>query len=157
MLLLDEPAAGLDVSARHELLAIIRKLAQRNHTIIISSHILPELEELADRFGVLKKGSWVEIRPNKLFFSRNEFNVGAENEQWRLECSKPEEARLTIERLEAEVIEILPNGVIFSAQNEHVAATVLKQIVQTDMDAYEFSKQSLELNTVVRKILEEAS
>ena len=155
VLLLDEPAAGLDVSARHELLAIIRKLAKRNHTIVISSHILPELEELADRFGVLKQGSWVEIRPNKLFFSRNDFNVGVENEQWRLECSKPDEARITIERLRAEVIEILPNGVIFSAKNDQVAATILKHIVQTDTDVYEFSKQNLELNTVVRKILEE--
>ena len=155
ILLLDEPAAGLDVSARHELLEIIRKLAQRNHTIVISSHILPELEELADRFGVLNKGSWVEIRPEKIFFPRNEFNLGVEDEQWRLGCSKPEMARLTVESLEAEVIEILNDGVIFSAPNEHIAATVLQRIVQSGIEVYEFSKQNLELNVLVRKILEE--
>ena len=52
LLLLDEAAAGLDVRARAELLEIVRGLSGIGRTVVISSHILPELEELADRFGI---------------------------------------------------------------------------------------------------------
>lgn len=154
VLLLDEPAAGLDISARHDLLDIIRKLAQKNHTIVISSHILPELEELADYFGVLKQGTWVEIRPQKIFFSRNEFNDSREKTRWRLECSDPVQARATIDTLDAEVVEMISNGLVFSASDEHEAATVLQHVVHDGIEVYSFSREQLELNSVVRKLLE---
>ncbi|MBL7662522.1 ABC transporter ATP-binding protein [bacterium] len=72
VLLLDEPAAGLDISARQELLALVRKLSSADRTIVVSSHILSELEELADDFGILVQGSWKEVAPGKTSFSRNE-------------------------------------------------------------------------------------
>jgi ABC-2 type transport system ATP-binding protein len=56
VLILDEPAAGLDPRARIELRRIIRALAGENKTILISSHILTELAEMCDRIGIIEQG-----------------------------------------------------------------------------------------------------
>ncbi len=56
VLILDEPAAGLDPRARIELRRIIRALAADNKTILISSHILTELAEMCDRVGIIEQG-----------------------------------------------------------------------------------------------------
>lgn len=56
VLLLDEPASGLDPGARLELWDILRSLAARGKAILISSHILKELEALVTHVGVLESG-----------------------------------------------------------------------------------------------------
>ena len=56
VLILDEPAAGLDPRARIELRHIIRTLASEGKTILISSHILTELAEMCDHVGILEQG-----------------------------------------------------------------------------------------------------
>ena len=56
VLLLDEPAANLDPSSRIELLAVLRELKRMGKTIVISSHILPELEDLCTRIIIMKQG-----------------------------------------------------------------------------------------------------
>ena len=56
LLLLDEPASGLDPRARIELMEILRELRLMGKTIFISSHILTELEELVDRVVIIHKG-----------------------------------------------------------------------------------------------------
>ena len=76
IMLLDEPAAGLDVGARAELLTIVRTLAKEGRTMIVSSHILPELEDLADRFAVMIDGRWAEVSPGKSFFTREDLRHG---------------------------------------------------------------------------------
>jgi ABC-2 type transport system ATP-binding protein len=76
VLLLDEPAAGLDVGARAELLALVRKLAASGRTMVVSSHILPELEELADHYAVMDNGRWIEVAPGKNFFTRDDLGNG---------------------------------------------------------------------------------
>jgi ABC-2 type transport system ATP-binding protein len=56
VLILDEPAAGLDPRARIELRQIIRSLAADGKTVLVSSHILTELAEMCDRIGILEQG-----------------------------------------------------------------------------------------------------
>ena len=59
VLVLDEPASGLDPRARTALRAIIRALAGMGKTIIISSHILPDIEQISDQIGILEAGRLV--------------------------------------------------------------------------------------------------
>lgn len=59
VLILDEPASGLDPRARNELRAIIKTLASLDKAIIISSHILPDIEDISDRIGILEAGQLV--------------------------------------------------------------------------------------------------
>jgi len=56
VLLLDEPASGLDPRARVELRELLRELRSLGKTIIISSHILPELEELCTSLAIVDHG-----------------------------------------------------------------------------------------------------
>ena len=56
VLLLDEPASGLDPRARVELRELLRELRNLGKTILISSHILPELEELCTSVAIVDRG-----------------------------------------------------------------------------------------------------
>ncbi|WP_391208251.1 ATP-binding cassette domain-containing protein [Psychrobacillus sp. L4] len=56
VLILDEPASGLDPRARVEMRDILRQLKDMGKTILISSHILPELAEMCDEIGVIDGG-----------------------------------------------------------------------------------------------------
>jgi ABC-2 type transport system ATP-binding protein len=56
VLLLDEPASGLDPRARVELRELLRELRALGKTILISSHILPELEELCTSVAIVDRG-----------------------------------------------------------------------------------------------------
>nr|WP_285843866.1 ABC transporter ATP-binding protein [Brevibacillus borstelensis] len=59
VLILDEPASGLDPRARIELREILKELRDMGKTIIISSHILPELAEMCDVIGVIEEGNLI--------------------------------------------------------------------------------------------------
>ncbi len=59
VLILDEPASGLDPRARIEIRELLRELKRMGKTIMISSHILSELEEMCDRVGIIEQGRLV--------------------------------------------------------------------------------------------------
>ncbi|MGE0761200.1 MAG: ATP-binding cassette domain-containing protein [Pirellulaceae bacterium] len=61
VLILDEPAAGLDPRARIELRQMIRALAADGKTILVSSHILTELAEMCDRVGIIEVGRLIAV------------------------------------------------------------------------------------------------
>lgn len=56
VLLLDEPASGLDLRARIEIRELLKELKKMGKTILISSHILPELAELCNKVGIIERG-----------------------------------------------------------------------------------------------------
>ena len=56
VLLLDEPLSGLDPRARIEMRNLLRKLGQTGKTIIVSSHILPELADVCNKIGIIDRG-----------------------------------------------------------------------------------------------------
>lgn len=58
-LLLDEPASGMDPRARVQMKDILRELRKMGKTILISSHILPELAELCTSIGIIENGEMV--------------------------------------------------------------------------------------------------
>lgn len=59
ILILDEPASGMDPRARVHMKNILKELKKREKTILISSHILPEISEICDQIIVLEKGKVV--------------------------------------------------------------------------------------------------
>lgn len=63
LLLLDEPASGLDPRARIEMMEILRELQRLGKTIIISSHILSELESICNRVAIIEKGKLIYAGP----------------------------------------------------------------------------------------------
>ena len=61
VLILDEPANGLDPRARIELREMIRELAAHGKSILVSSHILTELAEMCDRVGIIERGQLLAV------------------------------------------------------------------------------------------------
>jgi ABC-2 type transport system ATP-binding protein len=78
VLLLDEPASGLDPRARIEMRELIKELRGMNKTIMVSSHILPELADICNKIGIIERGKLIfnndvasairQVRQKHVFF-----------------------------------------------------------------------------------------
>lgn len=88
LLLLDEPASGLDPRARIELMEILRELRRMGKTIFISSHILSELAELCDSVTIIDRGITKYSGPmDDLLYAQGDrpvfrLRVEVDTEQW---------------------------------------------------------------------------
>lgn len=60
LLILDEPASGMDLRSRVQLRNILRDVCNKGATVLISSHILPELSEMCDMVGILHRGKLLD-------------------------------------------------------------------------------------------------
>lgn len=65
LLLLDEPASGLDPRARAELKELIAELGRMGKIVIVSSHILPELADFCNTVGIIERGTMLAFGPVK--------------------------------------------------------------------------------------------
>jgi len=65
LLLLDEPASGLDPLARLELKELLLRMARNGTTIVLSSHVLEDLAEVSHRIGVLRNGVLIRMAETK--------------------------------------------------------------------------------------------
>jgi len=61
VLFLDEPTAGVDVTLRQEMWALVRRLRETGVTVILTTHYIDEAEEMADRIGVISKGEIILV------------------------------------------------------------------------------------------------
>jgi ABC-2 type transport system ATP-binding protein len=61
VLILDEPASGLDPKARLELKDLIRTINRQGTTVFITSHVLPDLEEICTSLGIMEKGKLLRV------------------------------------------------------------------------------------------------
>jgi len=61
LLFLDEPTAGVDVTLRREMWALVRSLRETGVTVILTTHYIEEAEEMADRVGVISKGRLILV------------------------------------------------------------------------------------------------
>ena len=67
LLILDEPTSGLDPLLQHEFNELVRSSVGEGATVLLSSHVLPEVEALAGRIGILRRGRLVTTaRPDEL-------------------------------------------------------------------------------------------
>lgn len=57
IVMLDEPTSALDPAGRHEVLNIIENLKKQGKTVLLSTHILSDIERVCDRIGMLKNGN----------------------------------------------------------------------------------------------------
>jgi ABC-2 type transport system ATP-binding protein len=103
VLLLDEPASGLDPRARIEMMAILQELQRLGKTIIISSHILSELQTLCNRVAIIEKGRLIYSGPVQGV--RDQMAQG--RVVWVKVSSDPERARELLQAL-PEVAEVTP-------------------------------------------------
>jgi ABC-2 type transport system ATP-binding protein len=70
LLLLDEPTSGLDPLIQQEVLGLIREAKQNGATVFFSSHIISEVEQVAERVGIIRQGVVVEVAETQALIKR---------------------------------------------------------------------------------------
>ncbi|CAH0125120.1 putative ABC transporter ATP-binding protein YxlF [Microbacterium sp. Bi121] len=136
VLLLDEPASGLDPAARVQLRVLLRRLAAEGRTILISSHILSELEEVIDDAVFLVAGAVVDAAPA---------NSTARGWRIRLAGADPARGMADADRIAAALgmepgaLGIDRNAAVAGFESEQAAAAGLRLIVEAGLDVTEFS------------------
>jgi ABC-2 type transport system ATP-binding protein len=146
VLILDEPANGLDPRARIELREMIGELASRGTTVLVSSHILTELAEMCDRVAILERGqllamgSVAEIQKQQQ--PQREVNVGVLGDpqpmlQWLAARTDVQGAKYT------------GNQIRFEHQGERESeAGLLREMIQAGFPVCEFSSHTRSLEDV---------
>ncbi len=70
LLILDEPTYGLDPLMQHEVLSMLREAREAGATVFFSSHIIAEVQELADRAAIIRRGVIVEVLETAALINR---------------------------------------------------------------------------------------
>jgi ABC-2 type transport system ATP-binding protein len=124
VLLLDEPAAGLDPRSRVELRRLLRDLAASGAAVIVSSHLLGDLEELADRVVFVDRGATVgEHRLDQL-------PEGSVARPWRLRALDVDALVTALQRNGYDADAPTPAGVDVRLANDEAAAELIAGLVR---------------------------
>ncbi len=121
LLLLDEPTTGLDPAGMRDMRDLVRRLAHEGLTVLLSSHLLTEVEELCNRVAIIRKGSIVYEGPLA------ELKASAPVSGYRLRTTDPTRARAVC-TAQGGVTDVRPNGeaeLRFNADEDTVASLSL--------------------------------
>lgn len=152
VLILDEPAAGLDPRARIELREMILELANEGKSLLISSHILSELAEVCDRVAIIEKGKLLAIGSVDSLL-----NKGSEDSQEeklvQLEVKfiseLSEAVRWFDARNDVALISSTENSIVFNYAACHKRQSkFLAELVSSKLEIYEFSEKQTSLEDV---------
>lgn len=152
VLILDEPASGLDPRARVEMRDILKTLKKMGKTILISSHILPELAEMCDEIGVIDNGRLVAHGSVKEIQAKLQ---GETVITVRLKGDIEETKAFFEDEPFISNIELLPtqDGLTFAYKGtEEDQAGLLKRAVMNDLVILSFSEHVTNLEDVFMEI-----
>lgn len=153
LLILDEPASGMDPRARFEMKGILKNLKEMGKTIIVSSHILSELGEMCTRIGIIKNGDIVcegTVEEVMLMASGTvPINITV--------IDKVDDAiALLKEQVEVKEISVDGNKITINlAGGDKEARDILKDLVLKDIPVISYSKSSGNLEEVFIQITED--
>ncbi|MFE6967338.1 ABC transporter ATP-binding protein [Agromyces sp. NPDC057679] len=132
VLLLDEPASGLDPAARAELRELVRRLAGEGKTILVSSHVLAELEEMADSAVYLAAGATAAPEDVE--------RAGRTARHWRIRSLDPDRLVAALGAAgfgEVAVVDRL--GAVVPLASERDAAQLLAHLIGTGVPVSSFA------------------
>ncbi|MCL1964389.1 MAG: ABC transporter ATP-binding protein [Firmicutes bacterium] len=148
LIILDEPASGMDPRARLEMKGILRSLKDLNKTVLVSSHILPELSEMCDSLSIIDHGALIfsgdmdELARRMRSESRLRVTVSGE---------KDEAIRLMKETAGLTRLEMDGAGVL-SADYDGDAAVLLRRLVDGGVAVCDFHRPPVNLETVFMEV-----
>lgn len=146
VLILDEPINGLDPIGIAEVRDLIKSLKENGTTILISSHILPELENLADRIGIINDGNLIDEINLEEWNSHNEFGV-------KIYVDKTQEAinLLSKNGVNSEQMATFNKGIII--KNENVKVSDLNKIfIKNDFEVNGIIEEKITLEDYFKKV-----
>lgn len=150
VLILDEPASGLDPRARVEMRDVLHALKEVGKTILISSHILPELAEMCDEIGVIDQGKLIAHGDIKAIQKQL-------SQEKTLHVTLLENADVTATQafLEAKQLKSEIAGQVITLQfdgDDHAIHALLKEALQQDLPIIGFTEQKKDLEDVFMAI-----
>ncbi|MEQ8222606.1 MAG: ABC transporter ATP-binding protein [Candidatus Eremiobacterota bacterium] len=149
ILLLDEPASGLDPRARIELRDIIKDLRRKGKTIIISSHILEDIEDFCNRIGIIEGGKMIKFEDKEsLKMEASDYTIYLITLLDRME-----EARNFLASQEL-VRHLIWEGDDLSFEflgDDREASLLLKELMSQDFNIVSFSREKTKLEDVYLK------
>ncbi len=151
LLVLDEPAAGLDPRARIEVREVLRELNRLGKTILVSSHILADLEEICDQVAIIEHG---ELVTHGSIADLTEALRGrSADHTWHVRVpaacvSRAHELLLTVPGLEGVGLE--EEGLRFRTR-ERSANPALRALVDADIPVVRFHEEGPRLEDVFMK------
>lgn len=141
VLILDEPTNGLDPAGIREIRHYIRRLAEeQNVAVIISSHLLSEIELMCDRIGIIKNGELITIQN-----VHDAADTEQDSHQIQMEVT-PAEKAMELLSTEYEIEAVLKSDLItFQSQREEIP-NIIQTFVRNDISIYqvEVSRATLE-------------
>ena len=140
VLLLDEPASGLDPRSRIELRDILRSLAESGKTVLVSSHILTELQEVADRAVIVARGRTVATQDMATDTMR------AAAGRWRIVSLDPDPLSAWLDEHQVPMIPGV-NGTEVEVVGEEGAARLLGELVSAGLRITTFAPTQGALET----------
>jgi len=151
VLVLDEPASGLDPRARIDLKLLLRELSRMGKTILISSHILPELADFCNKVGIIENGQLLASGPVKSILAQ----VAGESQRIRVRVLQNIESARQIlqQRLQAVDLEEGEEGFLFhTGADLETQADALEQLVRDGCRPVEFSPMKTDLEHVFLEV-----
>jgi ABC-2 type transport system ATP-binding protein len=115
LLLLDEPTTGLDPAGMRDMRELVRRLAGEGITILLSSHLLYEVEELCNRVAIIRRGGIVYQGPLQELLATAATG-------YRLRALEPERARLALLAQPGITDVVLTDGDLRFSADEHAVA-----------------------------------
>ena len=115
LLLLDEPTTGLDPAGMRDMRELVRRLAAEGITVLLSSHLLTEVEELCNRVAIIRKG--------RIVYEGSLADLKQTGgHTWRLRATDPERARTIALKHGVSDLALADGELSFTADDEAVAA-----------------------------------
>jgi ABC-2 type transport system ATP-binding protein len=139
LLILDEPTNGLDPAGMAEMRSFIRSLARGGRTVVLSSHLMNEVEQVTDRVGVIREGVLVAEGTVEQLRGRAMLRVRAEpvGEAAQLVAGLPE------------VAEVATNGAVLELSADPTAAAAINRaLVTAGIEVSEISERRASLEDV---------
>jgi ABC-type multidrug transport system ATPase subunit len=138
LLILDEPTNGLDPAGMAEMRQLIRQLGQGKRTVLLSSHLMGELEQICDRVGVVKEGRLITEGPLEELRHSARLKVKAE---------PVSQAREQLQSLDGvDQVDVTDGNVLMVTVDTSRAAEINRQLVSAGIEVSELCavKDSLE-------------
>ncbi|MDQ4142719.1 MAG: ABC transporter ATP-binding protein [Actinomycetota bacterium] len=133
VLLLDEPASGLDPQGRVELRDLVREEASSGTAVLISSHILGDLEELADRVVFMERGRTRRVA------AVEDLSLLQQARQWRVRALETDVLTKSLAAAGVEVVAQTSRGTIITLRDDRHAAEVNGVLVAAGAKVVEFA------------------
>jgi ABC-2 type transport system ATP-binding protein len=154
VLVLDEPAAGLDPRARIQLREMIRALAGHGKTVLVSSHILTELAEMCDLVGIIERGRLLAVGTVQEI-QRGQQTRHAVRIQVRLLDDATGLANWLAQQDELEQIQTEGTAATFTHQaDDETEATLLRSMIEAGFRVVAFGSQTKTLEEVFMQVTE---